>query len=279
MVERRRQVHRLSRQPGAVGEHRAGDDLVDPDDGDLGVVDHRGGDDAAESAEAGDRDRRAVQFVERHRAVTGGRRQAGDLGRQRPDVAALGVVDDRHHQPLGCLRGDAEVDGAVAFDHPVVVLEAGVHLRGTRRRRRSRRASRSGSTVSRGRASSYWRLSSARNSLDVGDVDLLDVGEVGDPPRRLLHPLGDVAAQADDLDRLDVVVNDLRGDSRRPTGRQSSDARRAADRDRRGRPDRRVPCRSPTSSAMPRSAARRRTAGAASRARAVKAARRMPLAD
>ena len=70
-----------------------------------------------------------MQLLQRHRAVARRRRQAGDLGSQRPQVVALGVVDDGHHQALVGLRGDAEVHGAVALDDAVVVLEPGVHLR------------------------------------------------------------------------------------------------------------------------------------------------------
>ena len=46
-------------------------------------------------------------------------------------------------------------------------------------------------------------------SLDLGDVDLLDVGEVRDAFLGELHSLGDVAAQADDGHRVDDVVGGL----------------------------------------------------------------------
>ena len=70
--------------------------------------------------------------------------------------------------------------------------------------------------MSRGRAALVLAVEFGPQPLDVGDVDFLDVGEVGDSPCRLLHPLSDVAAQADDLDRLDVVVDGTRrGDAGR----------------------------------------------------------------
>ena len=59
---------------------------------------------------------------------------------------------------------------------------------------------RKGSSVSlgchRGRRSSRPRV------LEVGDVEFLDQGEMRDAALRLLHILGDLAAQADDLDRF-----------------------------------------------------------------------------
>ena len=56
------------------------------------------------------------------------------------DRRATSAASDQRSRPSACsttgtirplvgLRGDAEVDGAVALDDAVVVLEAGVHLR------------------------------------------------------------------------------------------------------------------------------------------------------
>ncbi len=41
--------------------------------------------------------------------------------------------------------------------------------------------------------------------LELGDVDLLDIGEVRNAPLGVLHLLGDLAAQADDTDVLYAV--------------------------------------------------------------------------
>ncbi len=38
--------------------------------------------------------------------------------------------------------------------------------------------------------------------LQLGDIDLLDIAEVRDPPLGLGHLLGDLPAKADDLDLL-----------------------------------------------------------------------------
>src|SRR3546814_9277884 len=48
------------------------DQLVDADNRNFRCVDHRRGDDAAERAETGDRDRRAAQFLTRGFAIAGG---------------------------------------------------------------------------------------------------------------------------------------------------------------------------------------------------------------
>ena len=42
--------------------------------------------------------------------------------------------------------------------------------------------------------------------LERGDVDLLDIGEMRDPARRLRHVLGNAPAHAHNLDRLDGFI-------------------------------------------------------------------------
>ena len=70
-----------------------------------------------------------LSSAQRDRPVAGGVGEAGDLGRALPDVERFDVLDDRHHQALLGLGGDAEVDGAVAVDDAVAAAEAGVQLR------------------------------------------------------------------------------------------------------------------------------------------------------
>ena len=50
------------------------------------------------------------------------------------------------------------------------------------------------------------RVERGAQLLERGDVDLLDIGEMRDPARRLGHVLGDAPAHADDLDRLDRLI-------------------------------------------------------------------------
>ena len=53
----------------------------------------------------------------------------------------------------------------------------------------------------------------AAQLLERGDVDFLDIGEVRYSPLGLLHRLGDLAAEPNDLDFLDAVAT--RADSAR----------------------------------------------------------------
>ena len=178
-----------------------------------------------------------------------------------PQVAGFGVLDDGHHQSRGGLHGDAEVDGAVPLDDAVLVVEPGVHLRvvadgdddGAHQERQHRQPRCAVTSVHLG-----------AQLVERGDVDLLDVGEVGDPPLGGLHALGDVAPQPDDLDLFDLVA----ARPARPGpdfGRRDRRGRRA-----RSRPSGPLP-RTPARS-TPNRAARARTAGAA-----VAAARSTPF--
>ena len=113
VVEARRQVHHRARLELPAVPHRAHLHLVDPDDGDLGVVDDRRGDQAAERAERRDRDRRAAELVARRLAVAGRGADPVDLGRARPQVERVGVAHHRDEQAVVGLGGDADVDRAV----------------------------------------------------------------------------------------------------------------------------------------------------------------------
>ena len=58
--------------------------------------------------------------------------------------------------------------------------------------------------------------------LEIGDVHLLDVGEMRDSPHRILHALGDPAPEPDDLDLLDGRIRRqaLDGGLRLPAARE-----------------------------------------------------------
>src|SRR6266566_1209199 len=99
---------------------RAGDDLAAPngrplrdsadaEDPDLGVVDDRGRQQAAELAGASDGERRASELLGLE--LVGARRfgEPCDLVRQLVDGARVAVADDRDDEPLVCLHGGAEV--------------------------------------------------------------------------------------------------------------------------------------------------------------------------
>src|SRR5262249_11146445 len=63
VIERRRDVHPLAHDYLALDHHRLLDDRVRPNDRDFRMIDDRRRDDAAERAEARDRDRRAGEVV------------------------------------------------------------------------------------------------------------------------------------------------------------------------------------------------------------------------
>ena len=97
------------------------------------------------------------------------------------------------------------MDGGVAVHDAGLVVEAGVDLREAGQRPTSARI-RKGSTVSLGCSARFVAFRCVAQRLQLGDVDLLDVGEVRDAALGVLHLLGDLAAQADHLDLLDPVA-------------------------------------------------------------------------
>ena len=180
MVERRRQVHDLARKHRAVDVHGTGRDLVDADDRDLRVVDDGCRHDPAQRAEAADGDRRSTQLLEGHLAAAGCIRQSGDLLGTVPQVSSLSIRDDRNHQSLRRLRGDAEVHGMMTVDDSVLVVVARVHLwkitdgdHDRAHQERQHRQSRCSIAV--------LVVELASQPFDLGDIDLVHIREVGDP--------------------------------------------------------------------------------------------------
>src|SRR6266566_735394 len=93
----------------AVPDDRTLGDSADAEDPDLGVVDDRGRQQAAELAGARDGERRASELLGLE--LVGARRfgEPCDLVRQLVDGARVAVADDRDDEPLVCLHGGAEV--------------------------------------------------------------------------------------------------------------------------------------------------------------------------
>src|SRR5512132_3414551 len=116
---------------------RAGDDLAAPDDRplgdsadaedpDLGVVDDRGRQQAAELAGARDGERRASELLGLELVVARRFGEPCDLVRQLVDGARVAVADDRDDEPLVRLHGDADVVAVEVDD--LVALEPSVQL-------------------------------------------------------------------------------------------------------------------------------------------------------
>ena len=181
------------------------DGLVDADDRDLGRVDDGRRGDAAEPAEAGDRDRRSHQLVARRLVAARGLGHAADLGREVVQRARLGVLDDRHLEAVRRLRRDADVHGGMAQDQVPLRVVHGVALREPLQHAHQR-GDQERQVGERRRALRLARVQVLAQRLELGDVHFLDVGEVRDVALGRAHALGDHAPHADDLDLLDALA-------------------------------------------------------------------------
>ncbi len=200
VIEAGGQVHHLAHDHLAAPHHDALLDLVRTDDGDFGVVDDGRVHHAAERAQRGDGDGRAAELLALGAAVLGGARDAGDLFGCLVGVARLGVADDRDHQAVRRLGGDAQMDGVVLGQHARLVIIGGVDVRLVLQ----------GHDDGAGDEGQDVQLGLPRAlvlGVQVGaqlfhrrHVDVLDIGDVGDATDALGHLLRDLAAQADDAD-------------------------------------------------------------------------------
>ena len=155
----------------------------------IGVVDQ-----PAHRAERRDGDRRAGELLTGGAAVAGGAGDPADLAGEVPQPASIGVVDDGHHQPVGCLGGDADVDRIEDRQRPrlgvEVGVEAGLLAAGDHDRPDEERQDRQTCAA---RMVAPVQLGAQR--LEVGGVDRVDVGDVRDLGPRRREPLGDPLAQ------------------------------------------------------------------------------------
>ncbi len=163
------------------------------------MVDHRGVGKAAQGAEAGQGEGGARELLLLRRALAHALGEAGNLRRQPPHVHRLGVADHGHDQPIRRLGGHAEVDGGVAVQHAGLVVEAGVDV-GIARRRLAQGADQEGQQGQLGLVGALGGVEVGAQVLQLGDVALLDVGEVRDAALGLLHLRRDATSQADDLE-------------------------------------------------------------------------------
>ena len=149
------------------------------------------------------------QLVAARLAGARGLGEAADFARQLPHALALRVADHRDHQPARGLRRHAEVHRAVAGEHHRVVVEGGVEHRpvGQRLAHRGDEEGQQGQLGIVAAVAVHHRP----RVFEVGDVELLDQGEMRDAALRLLHILGDLAAEADDLDGFVGALAPRRG--------------------------------------------------------------------
>src|SRR6266566_7344117 len=110
----------------AVADDRPLGDAADAEDPDLGVVDDRRRQQAAELPCARDGEGRAAELLGLELVVARRLREAGDLVRELVGGVSVAVADDRHDQALLGLHGDAEVVAVEVDD--LVSLEPRVQL-------------------------------------------------------------------------------------------------------------------------------------------------------
>ena len=145
------------------------------------------------------------------------------LVRRLVEAERLGVAHHRDHQPdrrLGRDRRDAPRRNWVrrSLSSSKCALTCGKSATAL-----TIASIRNGSSVSLGRSSVARRVQRRAQILERGDVDLLDIGEMGDAARGLRHVLGDAAAHADDPDRLDRHVGLAARPLRRRLGRMGDE--------------------------------------------------------
>ena len=184
VIEGRRQVHHLARNETAVAPDRPHDDLVDADDRDLRPVDDGRRGDAAERAERGQRDRRAGKLLSRRDALPRRLADAAHFARGLVQSQNLSVAHHGDHQSdrrLGC---NAEMHRAEALDDLVIVVVMRIDLRMVGDRPDGRQHEKGQHRQLRPHLRRMY-VERGAQLLERGDVDLLDIGEMRDPARRL----------------------------------------------------------------------------------------------
>jgi hypothetical protein len=198
---------------------------VQTDDGELGLVDDRRGEDAAERPDVGDGAGTAFELVEGECPLPGSPGEVGDLVRELEHVLAVGVLDNRNDETL---RGvDRDSDVVVPLEHQLsgLLVDAGVEDRvvlehGHQRldeERQQRESPAPGFDLA---------LDRAVVLEELGDIGLLDMGDVCRDLLRAPHRAGDDLSQVAQRHPFDLPV---------PGGLRNPDGRRRGLRRRRGR--------------------------------------------
>ena len=187
--------HPSGDDPVVVVELRSAPRRAEPGDADLAPVHERGAEPPAEHPVVGDGERAAGEFGRGQPAGASGLAEPGQLARQLEQRALVGVADDREHEAVGRVDGDADVAPTVEHDLAGVGVEAGVEQGMLDERQRGRpeeeRRDRHGHAALGGD-----RLELLANGEQVGDVDLVERVDVGDRPPGRRHRLGGALAHA-----------------------------------------------------------------------------------
>jgi len=110
-------------------------------------------------------------------------------------------MHDRHLQPLGGLRGHSQVHRRMPHDHATLGVIVRIALREILQHPYQRERQERQVGEGRGPAGGL-AVEVAPQRVELGDVELLDVGKVRNVALGLAHALRDHAAQSDDLDLL-----------------------------------------------------------------------------
>src|SRR2546425_1143177 len=201
VVEGARQVHHFPNRDLVVSDDRPLLDLVHPEDGDLGPVDDRRGEDAAFLAERGDREGGPLDVLQGEFLVPRRGREPVDFFREVPEAFLVGLVDNGDREALVRGRRDADVVVSLDDDLPSLVVDGGVQGREFYQRREDglgeeREEGEFDSLALRG----GFQMVAQVNEL--GHVDLFHIREVSRGGVRFRHLLEDPLPQPMNRDPL-----------------------------------------------------------------------------
>src|SRR5213594_1158286 len=201
VVEGARQVHHFPNRDLVVSNDRPLLDLVHPEDGDLGPVDDRRGEDAPFLAERGDCEGGPLDVLQGEFLVPRRGREPVDFFREVPEAFLVGLVDNGDREALVRGRRDADVVVSLDDDLPSLVVDGGVQGREFYQRREDglgeeREEGEFDSLALRG----GFQMVAQVNEL--GHVDLFHIREVSRGGVRFRHLLEDPLPQPMNRDPL-----------------------------------------------------------------------------
>jgi hypothetical protein len=122
-----------------------------------------------------------------------------------PQIAGFGMAHHRHHKTVRGLGGDADMDRIEAVDDAGLIVKMGIDLRKIRQgpHQRPHQEGQHGELVA---LAEIFLVEMLAQLFQRGDVDLFDIGEMGDAAFGIGHALGDLAAQPDHLDVLAALT-------------------------------------------------------------------------
>ena len=194
MVVGQRERQHQPRHKGIAIPDRLAGAARQAEDSDLRGVDDRREAGPADTAQAGDGKARAENLGNGQLAGAGRRAEMLQFPGDLAQPLLVGVADDRHHQPLRGVDGDAEM--AVALERHLIAArqQRAVEERKVGQRRRHRLDDEDQRAVGRLRLAAL-AVQGLAQLFQPGDIRLLEVGDAGDG-----RPAGGQAEAGDFLD-------------------------------------------------------------------------------